>query len=252
MAAGRALAAAWLAAVLASPAGAGQVAVAVATNFVTPLAALTPAFEAATGHVALVSSGSTGKLAAQIAQGAPFDVFLAADAARPEALVAAGHAVAGSASTYALGRLVLLSRAAEATGADCLDFLRASAGKVAIANPRTAPYGAAALQAIDALGLGPALADRLVQGEDIGQTYAFVATGNAVAGFVGLSQVIDQGDDGVGCRWTVPTGLHDPIAQRAVLLVHGRDNPAAAAFLAFLRGPEAAAIIARFGYGAGS
>ncbi|MEX2648641.1 MAG: molybdate ABC transporter substrate-binding protein [Alphaproteobacteria bacterium] len=231
-------------------AAAGQVAVAVATNFAKPLEALVAEFKARTGHDVIISSGSTGKLYAQIEAGAPFDVFLAADAARPAKLADEGFADPASRFTYALGRLVLLSRGPAAAGRDCLEVLRASTGKVAIANPATAPYGAAAKKTLQALGLWDQVEARIVQGEDIGQTFAFIDTGNAEIGFVAASQVAAEPADGAtGCRWEVTQDLHAPIEQQAVLLARGEGNPAAAAFVEFLRSPEAAKTIGAFGYG---
>ncbi len=231
-------------------AAAGQTAVAVATNFAKPLEALAAEFKVRTGHDVIISSGSTGKLYAQIKAGAPFDVFLAADAQRPAKLANEGFADPASRFTYALGRLVLLSRDPAAAGRDCLEVLRASTGKVAIANPATAPYGAAAKMTLQALGLWAEVEARIVQGEDIGQTYAFIDTGNAEIGFVALSQLAaEPAEDEVGCRWEVTQDLHAPIEQQAVLLVRGAGNPAAAAFLEFLRSPEAAKMIRGFGYG---
>jgi molybdate transport system substrate-binding protein len=232
-----------------APARAETAAVAVATNFLKPLESLAADFKAATGHDLVISGGSTGKLYAQIKEGAPFDVFLAADAERPARLANEGLAVADSRFTYAQGRLVLLSRDPATTGQDCLAALRASTGKVAIANPATAPYGAAAKAAIVALDLEAALADRLVQGEDIGQTFAFVDTENAAFGFVALAQIAGEPSGSrQGCRWDVPADTHAPIDQQAALLAHGADNPAATAFIAWLRGDEAKVAIRAFGY----
>ncbi|MGH6719092.1 MAG: molybdate ABC transporter substrate-binding protein [Alphaproteobacteria bacterium] len=239
-----------IAAVAAGAARAETATIAVATNFARPLEALAPAFAAASGHTIAMAAASTGQLYAQIRQGAPFDVFLAADAERPAALVAEGAAVAASRFAYAYGRLVLLSRSPAATGEDCLEFLRAGGGHIAIANPTIAPYGRAARETLEALGLWPEVAGRIVQGNDVGQTFAFVATANAEAGFVALSQVIAAADPaGPGCRWDVPAGLHAPIEQQAVLLVHGAGNAAALAFLTFMRSAEAQATIRAFGYG---
>lgn len=234
---------------VAGPARAVTVTVAVATNFLKPLETLASDFAATSGHDVVVVSGSTGKLYAQITQGAPLDVFLAADTERPSKLIDDGLAIADSRFTYALGRLVLLSRDPSA-GADCVAALRASAGKVAIANPETAPYGAAARAALQAMSLSPAVAGRIVQGEDVGQTFAFVDTANAAFGFVALSQVAGEPPGArPGCRWDVPADLHPPIEQQAVLLRRAAGNVAAEAFLAWLRGPEAGALIRAAGYG---
>lgn len=223
---------------------ADEVRVAAAANFTAAAQEIGALFGAATGHTARFSFGSSGQLYAQIVQGAPFDLFLAADRRYPQRLVSAGHAVAGSRFTYAAGRLALFSagavrvagRAALARG----DFTR-----LAVANPRLAPYGAAAGEVLAALGLAEGLRPKLVYGNNIAQTYQFVITGAAELGFVALAQVI--GHDR-GSRWIVPPELHSAIAQDAVLLQRGAGNAAARAFLAFLRGPAAAAVKARYGY----
>lgn len=221
--------------------------VAVATNFARPLEALTAAFRARTGHDLVVSSGATGKLYAQIREGAPFDVFLAADEEKPTALVEQGLARPESRFTYAEGRIVLWSSDARGA-ADCRALLDTGTGKIALANPAMAPYGVAAGQTLRALGLSNAIQGRLVLGENIGQAFAFVETGNAIAGFVALAQMVDRPTDGKGCRWDVPASMHEPIAQQAVLLTRGADNEAARAFLDFLQGDEAKAVIRGFGY----
>jgi molybdate transport system substrate-binding protein len=221
-----------------------EVHVAVATNFAATARALGEAYRAETGHAVVVSDGSTGKLYAQIVSGAPFEAFLAADAERPRRLEAEGHAVPGSRFAYAIGRLVLWSPdPARVTGADALagDFRH-----LAIANPELAPYGAAAREVLVKLGHWERLQPRLVRGEDVGQAFQFVATGNAELGFIALSQLAP----GAGSRWIVPAEAYTPVEQHAVLLAPGRDDPAAAAFLAFLRGARARALIERAGYGA--
>ncbi|MFM1891356.1 MAG: Molybdate-binding periplasmic protein [Pseudomonadota bacterium] len=229
------------------PLWAGEVRVAVAANFTAAAREIGALFTRATGHRAIFSFGSTGQLYAQISQGAPFEVLLAADQARPARAVAEGHALAASRFTYATGRLVLFSRDPDrVTGEATLRGGQFS--QLALANPATAPYGAAALATLQALGLYDALAPRIVQGNNIAQTYQFVQTGNAELGFVALAQL--AGHRG-GSRWLVPAHLHPPIAQDAVLLVAGAANPAARAFLEFLKGPQAAAVKARYGYGDG-
>ncbi len=235
---------------------AGEVRVAVAANFATPLEALRPRFEAATGHTLRVGAGaSTGKLYAQIVRGAPWDVLLAADQLRPRLLEEQGHAVPGSRFTYATGRLSLYTASpppaatAEATPAE---LLRAGAfRRLAIANPALAPYGGAAAQALRALEVYEALAGHLVFGENIGQTFALVATGNAEFGLVARSQVSAPGIDLPGRAWDIAPSLHAPIRQDAVLLASAADVEAAKAFLTFLRGAEARALLERFGYGPG-
>lgn len=223
---------------------AAEARVAVAANFAAPAKALAVRFEAETGHRVVVSVGSTGKFASQIAAGAPFDVFLAADDATPRRLVAQGLAVAGTQATYAVGRLVLWSRDPARVDADGRVLGRRDWQRLAIANPRLAPYGAAAMQVLSARGLADAVAPRLVTGDSVAQAWQFVATGNAEIGFVALAQV----REGEGSAWRVPASLHDPIRQDAVLLARGRDKPAALAWLRFLRGAEARAMIAGFGY----
>ncbi len=225
---------------------ADEVRVAVAANFAPVLLQLAEPFAAATGHRLLISGGSSGKLYAQIAQGAPFDVLLSADAERPRRLEAEGLALAGSRFTYARGRLALWSPKPGVVD-DRGDVLRRGQFKrLALANPRIAPYGAAAQDVLQALSLWEALRARLVQGEDIGQTFQFVRTGNAELGFVAWAQVKAEG--GTGSSWLVPETLHQPIEQQAVLLARARDDQAARAFLDFLRGKPAREIIARAGY----
>ncbi len=216
--------------------------VAVATNFRPVVDALAEGFAAETGHRIEVSAAATGKLAAQIEAGAPFDVFLAADAATPERLVTEGVADGDTRFTYAVGQLVLWSADPALDLRDPVAALRA-ARHVAVANPAIAPYGKAAEQTLAFLNLSD-ISDRLVTGENIGQTYALVASRAAELGFVAGSAVTD----GSGASWIVPADHHDPIRQDAVLLAHGAGNPAATAFLDYLRSAAAAPVIARFGY----
>lgn len=236
-----------LATAAAPPARAAEVRVAVAANFTDAAKDIAASFEQATGHRVVYSFGSTGQLYTQITQSAPFEVFLAADQERPAKAIEAGHGVPGTRFTYATGRLVLYSRdAGRVTGPEVLR--EGAFTRLAIANPATAPYGTAALETLAAMGVQEALAARLVRGNNIAQAYQFVATGNAELGFVALSQVIGHPQ---GSRWIVPPSLHRPIAQDAVLLQAGAGNPAARAYLAFLRGPRASEIKARFGYDSG-
>ena len=224
--------------------GADEVRAAVAANFASAAQEIGERFAEATGHEALLSFGSSGQLYAQIAQGAPFDVFLAADRGYPRRAVQDGLAVAGSVFTYASGRLVLFSAdPARVTGRASLE--EGEFTRLAIANPALAPYGAAAIEVLDALRLADRLQPRLVRGNNVAQTYQFVTTGNAELGFVALAQVIGHER---GSRWIVPRELHSPISQDAVLLAGAADNDAAAGFLAFLRGPVAAAVLPRYGY----
>lgn len=227
-----------------TPTAAAEVSAAVAANFTRPAEALAAAFTAKTGDTISFSFGATGGLYAQISQGAPFEVFLAADARRPAQAVADGLGVEGTVFTYAVGTLVLYGPGLDLTDGEVVlktgDFQH-----LAVADPNTAPYGAAALETISALGLTEALAPKLVTGENITQTLQFVESANAELGFVALSQVIDKPPAQV---WRVPAALHAPIAQDAVLLKAGANNPAARAFLTFLQSDEGRAIIATYGY----
>ena len=227
---------------------AGEVSVAVAANFSAPMRHIAAAFEHDTGHKAVLAFGSTGKLYAQIRHGAPFQLLLAADEATPKRLEDEGLGVAGTRFTYAIGRLVLWSRQPGFVDGDG-DVLKAGRfAHIALADPKLAPYGAAAVEVLQGLGLMPALAGKIVQGENITQTQQFVATGNAELGFVALSQVFADGKLTQGSAWIVPARLYTPIRQDAVLLASGKDNAAATALLAFLRGDKARAIIRSFGY----
>jgi molybdate transport system substrate-binding protein len=232
---------------LAGTARAGEVDVAVAANFAKPFAAISNAFTQATGHTVVVSIGSTGKLYAQIHNGAPFQVFLAADTRRPDRLVAEGLAVAGSERTYAIGQLVLWSPGLDVSGG-AQALTEPSIHHVAIANPKTAPYGAAAMQALEHLGLTAAVQPKLVAAENIAQVFQFVASGNAEAGFVAASQLKGGRAPG-GSLWLVPDGMHDPIEQGLCLLKAGAANPAARALVRFMASGKAAKIIGAFGYG---
>lgn len=228
---------------------AGQVSVAVAANFAAPLERIGAAFTAATGHTLKVSPGPTGKFYSQILAGAPFEVLLAADDETPKKLVAEGHAVAGSNFTYAIGKLVLWS--AQPGFVDDQGAVLASRRftRLAIANPKVAPYGAAGLEVLKARGLLQAVTPRLVTAESIAQAFQFVSTGNAELGFVALSQVAMPGKPAAGSYWVVPPGLYGGIRQDAVLLKAGERNPAAAALLAFLQSAPAKDVISSFGYG---
>jgi molybdate transport system substrate-binding protein len=206
------------------------------------------AFEQDTGHKAVLSFGSTGKFYAQIKNGAPFHILLSADDETPARLESEGGAVAGTQFTYATGRLVLWSRQAGLVD-DKGDVLRKGAFEhIAVADPRLAPYGAAAVEALSKLGLLQPLQPKFVQGENIAQAYQFVLTGNASLGFVALSQVMADGKLREGSAWVVPASLHRPIQQDAVILSSGKDNPAAAALMAYLKGDKARAIIRASGY----
>lgn len=233
---------------LATGARAEEVIVAVAANFTDAARDLAPLFEQVTGHTAKMSFGSTGKLYAQIENGAPYGVFLAADSARPEKAETAGLAVPGSRFTYARGKLVLWSAKAGLfeSGEAYLKALRFS--RAAIANPKTAPYGLAAQQVMIRLGIWERVQPKLVRGDSIAQTFQFTATGNTEVGLVAHSQVKGWSGD-TGTVWEIPDGYYAPIAQQAVLLRKGEDNPAARAFHAFLKSPRARAVIEAYGYG---
>jgi molybdate transport system substrate-binding protein len=227
---------------------ADEVRVAVAANFATPLKTLAAEFEKDTGHTLALSAGATGKLYAQIRSGAPFDVFLSADDETPARLEKEGDAVAGSRFTYAVGRLMLWSAQPNTVDAQGAVLKTGNFKHLALAAPHLAPYGAAAVQTLTQLGLLTALQPRFVQGESIGQTYSFVASGNAELGFVALSQVFENGRINQGSGWIVPASLHEPLRQDAVLLTRSRDKAAARALLAFLQGSKARGLIRAFGY----
>jgi molybdate transport system substrate-binding protein len=246
----RALWVAGLAFAAALPAHAGEVVVAVAANFAAPLARIADGFARATGHVVKASPGATGKFAAQIALGgAPFEVLLAADEATPRTLVAQGHAVAGSGFTYAIGQLVLWSAQPGLVDDQGAVLATGRFTRLAIAHPKIAPYGRAAMQVLQALALADAVAPKLVTADSVAQAYQFVATGNAEIGFVARSQLSVPGRPPQGSMWQVPPRLHGPIRQDAVLLKPGQANPAATALLRYLQGPAAREVIAAHGYG---
>lgn len=228
---------------------AGEVQVAVAANFTAPMQDIAALFAKETGHKAELTFGSTGKFYAQISHGAPFDVFLSADDKTAGRLVSDGKAVGTSLVPYALGSLVLWSPDAGMVDAEGKVLATGSFAHLAVANPKLAPYGAAAMQTLDKLGLAERLQSKLVMGENIGQTYQFVHTGNAQLGFVALSQVMKDGKITKGSAWRVPAEMHSPIRQDAVVLEHGKDNPAAAALMEFLRSDAAHAVMTSYGYG---
>ncbi len=225
-----------------------EVTVAVAANFSAPAQKIATAFAAATGHKATVVVGSTGKLYAQIKNGAPFQVLLSADDETPTRLGKEGAGVAASQFTYATGRLVLWSRQAGVVD-DKGEVLRGGQfAHLALADPKLAPYGAAAVDVMAKLRLTASLQPKLVQGESIGQAYQFVFSGNAALGFVALSQVMVEGKIAQGSAWVVPANLHSPLRQDAIVLNAGKDSAAVAAFMAFLRSDAAKAVIRSFGY----
>ena len=228
----------------AAEAKAGETNVAVAANFTEPAKQIAALFKEKTGHDAILSFGASTLCLAQITHDAPFQVFLSADQDRPKAAIDAGFAVPESLFTYAIGKLVLWSRVVDVTKGD--EALKAAAfSKISIANPNGAPYGTAAIEAMKGLGVYDALQGKIVQGNSIAQAFQFVDTRNAEVGFVALSQLSGVTE---GTRWEVPENLHAPIRQDAVLLKTGADSEASKAFLHFLKGPEARAIIEQFGY----
>ena len=228
--------------VVSTGAQAATVHVAVAANFTGVAEQLAPLFKAETGHDVIYSFGATGQLYTQITQGAPFEVLLAADDERPARAVSEGLGIEGSVFTYAIGALALYSTTLD-LGDGQVILAEKAFDKIAIADPETAPYGRAAMQAIAALGLTEALSGRLVTGENISQTLQFVDSGNAELGLVAASQV--AGRAGV---WLVPPEMYEPIRQDGVLLSAGQDNAAATAYLAFLRSEPAIAVIEAAGY----
>jgi molybdate transport system substrate-binding protein len=248
-----ALGIALLQAIQARSAHAGEATVAVATNFLLPAREIVAAFEAETGSSVTLVAGSSGKLAAQIIAGAPFDVFLSADETRVVQLIERDAAVADTRFTYAVGRLVLWSPGPLPLKDGTLASLDVDAvGRLAIANPKLAPYGLAAEQTLAALGLLETLKDRLVFGENVGQTFALAASGNVTAAFVAASQVATLKPGEAGHAAPVPDDMHDPIRQDGVLTARGAGNQAARAFLGFMKGPAAGGVIARYGYGKAS
>ena len=228
------------------PAKAGETLVAVAANFAAPAEALADAFTKATSHRVKYSFGATGQLYTQITQGAPFEVFLAADTASAELAEAEGYAASGSRFTYSVGRLALWSADPETIDERGQVLKSGHFNRLAIANPETAPYGAAAVEVLKVLGVYETVQPKIVRGSYITQTHQFVATGNAQLGFVALAQIIMNDH---GSRWIVPDDLHAPLIQDAVLLKKGEANEVAVAYLRFLRSSEALAIIQPYGYG---
>lgn len=238
----------WLAllgAAFSAPLLAAETQVAVAANFTEPAKAIAAAFEKATGHKALLAFGASGGFYTQISHGAPFEVFLSADADRPARAEQESLAVPGTRFTYAVGRLVLYSATPGLVDPGGSVLKRGGFDRIAIAEPATAPYGLAAVETMRRLGVEAALKPKIVTGSSIAQAYQFTSTGAAQLGFVALSQVVAVRG---GSRWIVPAGFHAPIEQQAVLLRTGEKNPAARAFLAFLKGRTALAIIRRYGY----
>ena len=227
---------------------ADEVSVAVAANFAAPMQKIAADFEKDSGHRLALSFGATGKFYAQIKNGAPFEVLLSADDVTAAKLEAERLAVAGSRFTYATGKLVLWSAKAGFVDDKGAVLAKGDFRHVSMANPKLAPYGAAAVESLQKMGLNATLAPKFVQAENIAQAYQFVATGNAELGFVALSQVIKDGKIGEGSGWIVPANLYAPLRQEAVLLDKGKGKPAAQVLLTYLKGDKAKALIRSFGY----
>ncbi|MCO6689414.1 molybdate ABC transporter substrate-binding protein [Pseudomonas asiatica] len=243
------LAATALASLLAfNTAWADEVQVAVAANFTAPIQAIAKDFEKDTGHKLIAAYGATGQFYAQIKNGAPFEVFLAADDSTPAKLEQENAIAPGSRFTYAIGTLALWSAKPGYVDANGEVLKNNQFKHLSIANPKTAPYGLAATQVLDKLKLTEATRPKLVEGQNITQAFQFVSTGNAELGFVALSQIYKDGKVESGSAWIVPSSLHEPIRQDAVILEKGKDTPAAKALVDYLKGPKAAAVIKSYGY----
>jgi molybdate transport system substrate-binding protein len=234
--------------VVSSLASADEVQVAVAANFTAPMQKIAADFEKDTGHKATLAFGATGKFYAQIKNGAPFQILLAADDETPAKLDKEGMTVSGSRFTYAIGTLVLWSAKPDFVDAKGEVLEKGNFEHIAIANPKLAPYGASAMETMAKMGVADKLANKFVQGENIAQTYQFVATGNAELGFVALSQVMKDGKIGSGSAWVVPARMHAPIRQDAVILTTGKDSKAAAELMKYLKSAKALAVIKSYGY----
>ena len=238
----------FLAVQLQGPVSSAEVRVAVAANFAAPMREMAQAFAQETGHQAILSFGSTGNFYAQIRNGAPFHILLAADQETPANMVREGLGLAASRFTYAMGQLVLWSKQPGLVD-DKGEVLRSGKfQRIALADPKLAPYGAAAAQTMEKLGVLRALAPKLVQGQNIAQTYQFIASENAQLGFVALSQVMVDGKMTQGSAWIVPANLHAPLQQDAIVLTLGAENPAAQALMRFLRSDRAKSLIRAYGY----
>lgn len=230
-----------------SNAQADEISVAVAANFTAPMKQIAEVFEKETGHKIQAAFGATGKFYAQIKNGAPFDVLLAADDETPTKLVKENAAVAGSQFTYAMGKLVLWSAKPAIVDRAGEVLKKGGFDHIAFANPKLAPYGAAAVETLKSMGVYDTLQPKVVTGESIAQTYQFVSSGNALLGFVALSQVLKDGKI-EGSSWVVPAKLYSPIRQDAVILEKGKGKPAAEALMKFLKADKAKAIIQSYGY----
>lgn len=237
-----------LLATMAQVADAGEVNAAVAANFTEPVKQIVELFQKESGHTVKLSFGSSGKFTSQIKEGAPFDVFLAADEKNPKLLEKEGLVVEGSRFVYALGKLVLWSAKPGYVDAKGYVLRKGDFNKIAYADPKLAPYGLAAKETLEDLGLWNVVQGKLVTGESITQTYQFAATGNAELAFIALSQITKDGKVTEGSSWVVPAHMYNPIKQAAVQLSAAKDPAAAKAFMAFLKGEKAVAIIRSFGY----
>ena len=227
---------------------ADEVQVAVAANFTAPIQAIASDFEKDTGHRLIAAYGATGQFYTQIKNGAPFEVFLAADDTTPQKLEKEGDIVPGSRFTYAIGTLALWSAKDSYIDGTDKALIDNQFKHLSIANPKAAPYGLAATQVLAKLGLTDKIKNKIVEGQNITQAYQFVSTGNAELGFVALSQIYKDGKVSNGSAWIVPEVMHDPIRQDAVILKKGESNPAAKALADYLKGPKATAIIKSYGY----
>lgn len=237
-----------VAALFAGAAQAETISVAVASNFTAPMQKIAVQFEKDTGHKAELSFGATGKFYAQISNGAPFGILLAADDTTPAKIATEGKGDAASRFTYSIGKLVLWSKQDGYVDAKGEVLKTGKFQHIAIANPKLAPYGLAAEQTLTKLNLLDSIKPKFVQGENIGQTYQFAATGNAELGFVALSQVMEDGKIKQGSAWLVPADMHEPIRQDAIVLNAAKDNVAAKALMDYLKGEKARAIITAYGY----
>ena len=232
----------------ASSANAGEVNAAVAANFTAPVQQIVEQFQKESGNTVKLSFGSTGKFYTQIKEGAPFDVFLAADEKTPNLLVQEGLAVANTHFVYALGKLVLWSAKPGFVDDNGAVLSKGSYSKLSYADPKLAPYGFAAQETLQKLNLWDKVQSKLVTGESISQAHQFAATGNAELSFIALSQITKNGKVTEGSWWLVPENLYTPIKQGAVMLSSAKDKVAAQAFLTYLKSDKAVAIIRSYGY----
>ncbi|MFL5814500.1 MAG: molybdate ABC transporter substrate-binding protein [Bdellovibrionia bacterium] len=227
---------------------AAEVHVAAASNFTLPLEKLAAQFTQSTGHDLVISNGASGKFFAQIVNGAPFEVFLSADQEHPKKLIQGKQAVAGTEFTYAVGKLILWSPHSKKLDLQTDVLKKGEFKHLSIANPKLAPYGQAAKEALEKMSLWRKHQSRIVLGENITQAHQFVASGNAELGFIALSQVMKDGKKPEGSFWIVPQSMYSAIKQDAVLLEKGKENLAAKQFLEFLKSNQAKKIIEQYGY----